>query len=530
MKLTPAGRFLAFTFTALSISASVVEGRPGYQSPEKPSCRFGLEWTQQDVLDNPDKFTWDLLYWEGKFHQNDVAYNTDNGMSYDGTQLDWKTGKKTKKHAFSAASKEALQIMLYAQAIAGSKEAARFLTPDSLDTAPKFAASIMKTKLNAYLRFNQTYPGFGGFLPWIKTDVHNIRPQDGWDNRVPGLDNGELLWAVYACIEALQRQSGSEYHKIADAWQVWLDYAASTAAQIFYIGQGRVCAVTEIANQTLDITHPKQSYSCETATYLDDPYEGELLTYFLQFFGRLSSKDKRTLWEYKRPKLEKTEYSKGGIGPITVRKGFWFSSHEIWGQLELPYYDVDIVRRVFLNGERARTCSSVVTKSPGLYASVNNSTDPETDSIIGYISPAGIPSIASQKDQYHDVITPYGAFPVMLFDKAVGLAWWRNMVIGKKMQNPYGSTESTRVDGELVSALVTWDSKVTTVVALLGGVTDLVRDRMRSDGIYDQFLEITEREHVRVFGRKLKGEDIDLCLPEYKVPDAGLKDFTLCQA
>lgn len=73
---------------------------------ENPSCRFGLEWTQQDVLDKTDDFIWDLLYWEGKFHQNDVAYNTANGMTYDGTQLDWKTGERTKKHPFSAASKE----------------------------------------------------------------------------------------------------------------------------------------------------------------------------------------------------------------------------------------------------------------------------------------------------------------------------------------------------------------------------------------------------------------------------------------
>lgn len=76
-----------------------------------------------------------------------------------------------------------------------------------------------------------------------------------------------------------------------------------------------------------------------------------------------------------------------------------------------------------------------MTKVPGLFASVNNSTDPKTDEIIGYISPAGIPSIASQKEQEHDVITPYGAWPTIMFDKAVGLAWWRNMVIAKKMQS-----------------------------------------------------------------------------------------------
>ena len=116
----------------------------------------------------------------------------------------------------------------------------------------------------------------------------------------------ELIWAVYACIEALQN---------------WLDYVASTAAEIFYIGKGRVCAVTEIADQTLPVDHPKQSYRCETETYLDDPYEGELFTYFLQFFSKLSKADKKKLWEYKRPKLEKTEYSQGGVGPITVRKG-----------------------------------------------------------------------------------------------------------------------------------------------------------------------------------------------------------------
>lgn len=71
-----------------------------------------------------------------------------------------------------------------------------------------------------------------------------------------------------------------------------------------------------------------------------------------------------------------------------------------------------------------------------MYASVNNITDPSTGKVLGYISNAGIPSVAFITDQELDVITPYSVFPTILFDKGVGLAWWRDMVAGKKMQSP----------------------------------------------------------------------------------------------
>lgn len=110
MKSCSLGHSLICVGAALTLSLPFVEGSPQYTNPKTPSCRFGLEWSQKEVLKRPDEFVWDLLYWEGKFHQNDVAYNTKNGMSYDGTQLDWNTGKHTKKHTFSAASKEVSQI------------------------------------------------------------------------------------------------------------------------------------------------------------------------------------------------------------------------------------------------------------------------------------------------------------------------------------------------------------------------------------------------------------------------------------
>ena len=104
--------FSTFTMRPNPASLPLIGAALAYALPAKnydnstASCRFALDWPQEKVLENTDKFIWDLLYWEGKFHQNDVSYNSANGMSYDGTQLDWVTGEPTKLHTFSAASKE----------------------------------------------------------------------------------------------------------------------------------------------------------------------------------------------------------------------------------------------------------------------------------------------------------------------------------------------------------------------------------------------------------------------------------------
>jgi hypothetical protein len=85
---------------------------------------------------------------------------------------------------------QALQIMLYARAVDGSAEAARFLSPNKPHEAAKLAIAIMEKKLETYHKFNETHPGYGGLIPWAKTDEQDIRPTDDWVNRVPALDNG----------------------------------------------------------------------------------------------------------------------------------------------------------------------------------------------------------------------------------------------------------------------------------------------------------------------------------------------------
>lgn len=47
------------------------------------------------------------------------------------------------------------------------------------------------------------------------------------------------------------------------------------------------------------------------------------------------------------------------------------------------------------------------------------------------------------------------------------------MLAGPRMQGPHGSTEASATNGTLISPVTTWDSKVTTVLALAGGVANL---------------------------------------------------------
>lgn len=135
----------------------------------------------------------------------------------------------------------------------------------------------------------------------------------------------------------------------------------------------------------------------------------------------------------------------------------------------------------------------------------------------------------------------------MVVNKTVGLLWWHNMVVAKRMQSTffllsakllhclnstadlYGSSESTRVDGTATSAFVSWDSKMTTVNGLLGGVTSLTRPKMQKDGIYDEFISAVKQQWGAVFGTKLplRGEQLAYCLPSAAVPEL-LTDFTTC--
>jgi hypothetical protein len=252
--------------------------------------------------------------------------------------------------------------MLYTHAVAGSPEAARFLSPENSAEAPRIAAYIMQKKLQTYLKFNETYPGFGGFLPWVSADTQDMTPRPDWVNRVPGLDNGYVDFLIHVlgsgltisvCLvnlcglytvsfrplrtRAIRTIKNSPKNGrpgwttlrlpppryISHDLPLNFDQSANPLSvdQIFYKGNGRVCTVIDIKDQSLPVNHPDQSYLCETTDLLDDPFEGEIFTFWLQFFGGLSKADKQALWEVKKSQLVSVDYKMGEFGPITVQKG-----------------------------------------------------------------------------------------------------------------------------------------------------------------------------------------------------------------
>lgn len=80
--------------------------------------------------------------------------------------------------------------MLLALAIHGNAQAQTFIYSVNPGDAAHMAASILALKLDTYLAFNHTFPGFGGFLPEFEANVTAMRPAAGWLNKVSAADSG----------------------------------------------------------------------------------------------------------------------------------------------------------------------------------------------------------------------------------------------------------------------------------------------------------------------------------------------------
>lgn len=521
-------------------------------------CNFADQFTCEQLVRDPhalSEFIFDVATMEGRFGASGVGVNAPTGHTYDGWPLNYTTGLLASvPHPFSAPSKEGFHLGVLARA----------LDPTSLVGAAfvggnvSAAVDVLTRKVATYRAWNQTFPGFGGFLPWVNVTATNLTLLDGWTNRVPALDNGEWFWGLVAVAHMLHVRG---FEDVATQYDELIAYLVSTAQTVFYGGQGRVWSVVQIKDIYAPPTPANYQPDGEpTPGMLDDPYEGELFTFLIDLFGTwASAADREVLWSVKAPLLQAVNFSfpcteaaaarvptlaplvASGTCPgnVTVQRGWWFSAHEQMKLLFLPYLADPMAQRVFTNCERARTLHAALNEIPGLYASVNDVATPNSIVIPSYIGATGIASIAFQTIDRTDVITPYGAFPLILVDPGMGACWYRNTLAGPRMQGPYGSTEAVNVNGTEISPLTTWDSKITNVLAFAGGVGDIVAEVLagQRDSLdptmskLDRLLFVVHREHTRVFGGPdFVGEDVPLSMPTATVTRSILGTFPTCTA
>ncbi|CAK8997317.1 unnamed protein product [Durusdinium trenchii] len=524
-------------------------------SPATPSlvnsgcCRFaphyqGVDWQDPKVRED---FMANVLSVERRFFAApDVAFDRDSGMTYDGTSLNLTTGglQSDGLRVFSAASKEALHLSLLAIALQPPQdvdEERRELLP--LVYSMDEALEILEKKVSSMEDFDRRFPACGGFLPWFcSRGISNgsckglnetftfIEPKVDSASvlSVPALDNGQMAWAAVALVQVLQKRSSesSRISTLAQRWENRLKRMRATAVNLFYDGPGTgtVRAIATIKNASVDAANNStNAYNAENYV-LWDPFEGEMVVLFIDLMGNWSNytdpqAEKDKIWNIKAQHVDPVLYNESN-NTYVIQEGFWFSAHEQWKTLQLPYLQIPLVHHLFRNGEMARLTFSVVKNLNGLMASVNAPTGFHCDSASGaYCSALGIQSLAEQPILTDHVLTPYGAFPAILIEPAAGLAWYQHMLRMPRAQTALGSIESFLQNGTSVAAMVTWDAKVTSVVAMLGGTGDLVRARMETEGVMDTFVQRVESMYADVFQKPLaqtmkKGESMSARIAE----------------
>ena len=156
----------------------------------------------------------------------------------------------------------------------------------------------------------------------------------------------------------------------------------------------------------------------------------------------------------------------------------------------------------------------------------------------------GIQELASQPVTCLDIVTPYGAAPLMLFDAATADTHTlqqssRVTLIDDddervRQRRPRlvrhlatvadaGSVRchwAASIDGKAIAPLLTWDVKGTSLLTMLGGLAPLTRPALQRDGVSDRFVSVVEREYGLVFPQPL-GAPLVPRLPTALLPNFG---------
>lgn len=479
--------------------------QPQRQEDGLPNWRFAWRYKTDDFRNDPAKsadFLNDYLSHEAEFFAK--ARHPESGLTYDGWNLDPKTGVPVASRNFSAASKECLDLGMCVKALYGDPIISQVVSPEDPSQAPQVAADILGKKLRSYQAYQENYPGFAGHVTWFHSG-QSMDPVEGWKNAVPTLDMGEMAWALLLAEKALKDTGRSE---LAEGYKAYNDDLISRSKEILFEPKsGGVRGHVHIS----DPKDPNATFSGDgIMTGEHGVHEGQMVVSYATLFSDLNQEQRDHIWDDISMKRVETRYG-------TTWEGYWGSPHEEWAHLFLPYHDVDGFKDLFRIREKIRSQNAVAHDYPGFAASAHH---PIKDR---YMSAAGLEGVNSQPLEFQDTYTPYGAFPMLLqfageISGNVGLAWLHNMLVGPKLQGPMGAGESGHNDGLGAAPVKTIDVSFTNLLALSGGLQKETAEMLKERGKYTQFIERMQSEYDEAFAGAPLREPTDFAYPEEPAP------------
>ncbi|GAM25332.1 hypothetical protein SAMD00019534_085070 [Acytostelium subglobosum LB1] len=497
------------------------------------TCRFSHKYSNDQLLNNATarkEYVQSVLHYEGNFHSHMNGINVFSGMTIDGCKLDPVTGNTTSPRRYTAASKESLHLSMLALALNGPTAEGYdpldyFHYPINLTaterklihTGDNRVDNVLVTayrKMDTLERFNAQQPGYGGYVPWSGVNDNGLDNDTQTDTSVPSLDNGEMVWGIYAVAHVL-KQKYPDHAQLATRYRNYFDLLANNAITVFLNRTSFYFAMSAVVGAN-NVSVAKNTYRSDGIYSSSGPFEGELFAVFADIFGKWENPTQRdSTWDLSLYKLNWTIPA----GVITVQRGWTYSSHEAWKYIMMPYQSVPIQARILANCEKARTWFSTLSGYPGLFAASYNST-------LNYVTSVGIANLSRASIDYNDFYTPYGAFPVLMANHSVGLVWYNNMLKGPAMQGPYGSTESGTNDGKAVANIMSWDTKGPSVIAMLGGIGDIVKEALVGDRKYQMFFDRINSSYTAQMPYMV-GDNVPYGMPPPPAPDA-TAHYTLC--
>lgn len=476
-----------------------------------PSWRFAWKYQTSDFQTSEAKskqFLDEYLAGEAEFFAR--ARHPESGLTYDGWDLNKNTGQPESVRGFSAASKECLDIALCVKALHSDPMIAKVVSPGDPDKAADVAADILAKKLVSFEKYKADYPGFAGNVTWFHSGAE-MKPVEGWKDAVPTLDMGEMLWSLLLAEKALKDSGRTE---LAQGYKAYNDGLMAKAKDfLFEPKSGGVRGHVSIS----DPKDPNATFSGDgIMTGEHGVHEGQMIVSYMTLFGGLDKPARDKIWD--GIEMKRVEHRYG-----TTWEGYWGSPHEEWAHLFLPYGDVSGFKDLFRIREQIRAQNAVDRGYPGFAASAHHPTEDK------YMSAAGVEAIGSQKLEFQNTYTPYGAFPMLLqfageLTGNVGLAWLHNMLVGPKVQGPFGAGESGDNAGTGAAPVKTIDVSFTNLLALSGGLQKETAAMLKERGKYEQFVERMQSEYDEAFGDAPLREPIGFAYPKNSAP-VGAREY-----